>query len=403
MFELDNDFESGVDIRVIGVGGGGNNAVNRMINSNIKGVQFIAANTDRQALSKSGASTVICIGEQTTNGKGAGANPEIGAKAAVESEDLIKEAIKGADIVFIAAGMGGGTGTGAAPVVAKIAREMGILTVGIVTKPFDFEREKRMLQANEGVRELSKYVDSLVVIPNQRLKEIPNQKLTLMNAFAIADDVLKRGVQSISNLINETGFVNLDFADVSAVMRDAGLAYMGVGEASGENKAVEAAKMAIASPLLETSIKGAQGILVNITISSDVELDEVDAASSMITEEAAANANIIWGANFDDSLEDTVKVTIIATGFDKSLNKSSTVDPETVNAESIIQPQKISAEDDYSDIIDIINKNRDKTVSNDFTDKYWFKFKQMIEDTTNNCVFDFVISNIKMKYPVRKV
>ena len=370
MFELDNDFESGVDIRVIGVGGGGNNAVNRMINSNIKGVQFIAANTDRQALSKSGASTVICIGEQTTNGKGAGANPEIGAKAAVESEDLIKEAIKGADIVFIAAGMGGGTGTGAAPVVAKIAREMGILTVGIVTKPFDFEREKRMLQANEGVRELSKYVDSLVVIPNQRLKEIPNQKLTLMNAFAIADDVLKRGVQSISNLINETGFVNLDFADVSAVMRDAGLAYMGVGEASGENKAVEAAKMAIASPLLETSIKGAQGILVNITISSDVELDEVDAASSMITEEAAANANIIWGANFDDSLEDTVKVTIIATGFDKSLNKSSTVDPETVNAESIIQPQKISAEDDYSDIIDIINKNRDKTVSNDFTDKY---------------------------------
>ena len=369
-FELDNDFESGVDIRVIGVGGGGNNAVNRMINSNIKGVQFIAVNTDRQALVKSGASTIICIGEQTTNGKGAGANPDIGEKAAHESEEAIKESIKGADIVFIAAGMGGGTGTGAAPVVAKIARELGILTVGIVTKPFSFERERRMLQAEAGIVELSKYVDSLVVIPNERLKEISKQKLTLMNAFAIADDVLRRGVQSISNLINETGFVNLDFADVSAVMKDAGLAYMGVGEASGENRAVEAAKMAIASPLLETSIKGAQGILVNITASPEVELDEIDEASSMITSEAATNANIIWGTNFDESLEDTVKVTIIATGFDKKSNKNVAVDVDDVNVETIIQGQKMSAEDDYSDIIDIINKNRDKTVSSDFDENY---------------------------------
>lgn len=369
-FELDNDFESGVDIRVIGVGGGGGNAVNRMINSNIKGVQFITVNTDRQALVKSGASTIICIGEQTTNGKGAGANPDIGEKAAHESEDAIREAIRGADIVFIAAGMGGGTGTGAAPVVAKIARELGVLAVGIVTKPFSFERERRMLQAEAGIKELSKYVDSLVVIPNERLKEITTQKLTLMNAFAIADDVLRRGVQSISNLINETGFVNLDFADVSAVMKDAGLAYMGVGEAKGEGRAVEAAKMAIASPLLETSIKGAQGILVNITASPEVELDEIDEASSMITSEAAANANIIWGTNFDESLEDTVKVTIIATGFDKMPSKVVTIDPEEVSVESIKQGQKISAEDDYSDIIDIINKNRDKTITSDFNENY---------------------------------
>ena len=226
-FELDNDFESGVDIRVIGVGGGGNNAVNRMINSNIKGVQFIAVNTDRQALAKSGASKIICIGEETTNGKGAGANPDVGEKAALESEALIREAIDGADMVFIATGMGGGTGTGAAPVVARIAREMGILAVGIVTKPFKFEGTRRMLQADMGIMELSKYVDSLVVIPNERLKEISKQKLTLMNAFAIADDVLKHGVKSISDLINEAGFVNLDFADVTTVMKDAGLAHMG--------------------------------------------------------------------------------------------------------------------------------------------------------------------------------
>ena len=369
-FELDNDFESGVDIRVIGVGGGGNNAVNRMINSNIKGVQFIAINTDRQALAKSGASNIICIGEQTTNGKGAGANPDVGEKAAIESEATIREAIDGADMVFIATGMGGGTGTGAAPVVARIAREMGVLTVGIVTKPFKFEGTRRMLQADMGIMELSKYVDSLVVIPNERLKEISKQKLTLMNAFAIADDVLKHGVKSISDLINEAGFVNLDFADVTAVMKDAGLAHMGVGEAKGENKAIEAAKMAIASPLLETSIKGAHGILVNITVSPGVELDEVDEASSMIADEAAANANIIWGANFDESLEDTVKVTIIATGFDKLPNKNASVNPENVSADSIKQGESISAEDDYSDIIDIINKNREKTTNNDFNNKY---------------------------------
>lgn len=369
-FELDNDFESGVDIRVIGVGGGGNNAVNRMINSNIKGVQFIAVNTDRQALAKSGASKTICIGETTTGGKGAGANPNVGEQAAIESTEAIKEAIEGADMVFIATGMGGGTGTGAAPIVAKIAKEMGVLTVGIVTKPFKFEGGRRMSQADSGIKELSKYVDSLVVIPNERLKEVTKQKLTLMNAFAIADDVLKHGVKSISDLINVAGFVNLDFADVSAVMRDAGLAHMGVGEAKGENKAVEAAKAAIASPLLETSIKGAHGILLNITVSPGVELEEVDIASSMIAEEAAVDANIIWGANFDETLEDTMKVTIIATGFDKMPNKNIVVDVDSISEETIKTGAQVSADDDFSDIIDIINKNRDKSVNNDFGGKF---------------------------------
>ncbi len=369
-FELDNDFESGVDIRVIGVGGGGNNAVNRMINSNIKGVQFIAINTDRQALAKSGASNTICIGENTTGGKGAGANPSVGEQAALESEQAIKSAIEGADMVFIATGMGGGTGTGAAPVVARIAKELGVLTVGIVTKPFKFEGARRMSQADSGIRELSKYVDSLVVIPNERLKEISKQKITLMNAFATADEVLRHGVKSISDLINNAGFVNLDFADVSAVMRDAGLAHMGVGEATGENKAVEAAKMAIASPLLETSIKGAHGILVNITVSPGVELDEVDEASSMIADEAAFDANIIWGASFDENLEDTVKVTIIATGFDRLPNANVTLDPEAITPETLKTGPQITAEDDCSDIIDIINKNRDKAVKDDFGTKY---------------------------------
>lgn len=369
-FELDNDFESGVDIRVIGVGGGGNNAVNRMINSNIKGVQFIAINTDRQALAKSGASNTICIGENTTGGKGAGANPAVGEQAAIESEQTIKSAIEGADMVFIATGMGGGTGTGAAPVVARIAKELGVLTVGIVTKPFKFEGARRMSQADSGIKELSKYVDSLVVIPNERLKEISKQKITLMNAFATADEVLRHGVKSISDLINDAGFVNLDFADVSAVMRDAGLAHMGVGEAKGENKAVEAAKMAIASPLLETSIKGAHGILVNITVSPGVELDEVDEASSMIADEAAYDANIIWGASFDETLEDTVKVTIIATGFDKLPNTNVVVDPDSITPETLKSAPQITAEDDCSDIIDIINKNRDKPVKDDFGTKY---------------------------------
>ncbi|MBQ7226007.1 MAG: cell division protein FtsZ [Clostridia bacterium] len=369
-FEFDNDFESGVDIRVVGVGGGGNNAVNRMILSNIKGVQFIAINTDRQALARCGAANKICIGESVTRGNGAGANPEMGLRSAEESADEIREAIEGADMVFIATGMGGGTGTGAAPVVARIAKELGILTVGIVTKPFKFEGNRRMSQADSGIAELSKYVDSLVVIPNERLKEFTQEKITIMNAFGIADDVLKHGVKSISDLINVAGFVNLDFADVSSVMKEAGMAHMGVGEASGPNKAVEAAKKAIASPLLETSIKGANGILINITVSTDVGLDEADAASSMVTEEAAHDANIIWGVNFDEALTDTVKVTIIATGFDKANTRA--VKQSTVAEGDLedIKPVPKIQEEDYSDIIDIINKNKDKGIQGDYDDKY---------------------------------
>lgn len=364
-FELDNDFESGVDIRVIGVGGGGNNAVNRMISSNIKGVEFIAINTDRQALLRCGAAKKICIGEKITRGNGAGANPEIGTMAAEESSSEIKEAIKGADMVFVATGMGGGTGTGAAPVVARIAKELGVLTVGIVTKPFKFEGSRRMLQADRGIAELEKHVDSLVVIPNDRLKEISAQKLTLMNAFGIADDVLKHGVKSISDLINVAGFVNLDFADVSSVMKDAGMAHMGVGEATGENKAVEAAKKAIASPLLETSIKGASGILVNITVSPGVELDEADEASTMITSEAAGNANIIWGVNFDETLEDTIKVTIIATGFEKASQESV----DEIDLEKLKDSSKVTV-DECDDIIEMINKKRERNTASDFDSKY---------------------------------
>ena len=369
-FELDNDFESGVDIRVIGVGGGGNNAVNRMILSNIKGVQFIAINTDRQALARCGAANKICIGEAVTRGNGAGANPEMGLRSAEESADEIRAAVEGADMVFIATGMGGGTGTGAAPVVARIAKELGILTVGIVTKPFKFEGNRRMDQADKGIAELSKYVDSLVVIPNERLKEFTQEKITIINAFGIADDVLKHGVKSISDLINVTGFVNLDFADVSSVMKEAGMAHMGVGEASGSNKAVEAAKKAISSPLLETSISGANGILINITVSPDVGLDEADAASSMITEEAARDANIIWGVNFDETLTDTVKVTIIATGFDRPSSRGGQRAPVAEEELEDIKPVPQIKEDDYSDIIDIINKNRDKGVQGDFDEKY---------------------------------
>ena len=356
-FELDNEFDSGVDIRVVGVGGGGNNAVNRMISSNVKGVQFIAVNTDRPALLKSGAAVKLCIGEEVTRGNGAGANPEMGLRAAEESAEQIREALIGADMVFIATGMGGGTGTGAAPVVARISKELGILTVGIVTKPFKFEGNRRMNQADAGITELSKHVDALVVIPNERLKEVSEEKITLMNAFAIADDVLKRGVQSISDLINNVGFVNLDFADVTAIMKNAGLAHMGIAEAKGENKAIEAARAAISSPLLETSIKGAHGIIINITVSPEIGLDEVSDASAMITDEAAPDANIIWGATFDSSLEDTIRITIIATGFDKLPNKNVKIDASSVDEIELKKSTEIG-DDDCTDIINMINKAR---------------------------------------------
>lgn len=317
IFEHDDTLESGVNIKVVGVGGGGNNAVNRMISTNIRGVEFVAINTDRQALRKSDASNQIVIGEKITKGFGAGADPSIGSRAAEESIDDIKDILEGTDMVFVTAGMGGGTGTGAAPVVARVAREMGILTVGIVTKPFPFEGPRRMRQAETGIAELSEFVDALVVIPNERLRQISDTRITLSNAFEIADDVLRRGVQSISDLINVPGFINLDFADVTSVMSNAGYAHMGVGSATGKDKAELAAKAAISSPLLETSIKGASGILISISASPDVGLEDVDLASTMIANEASPEANVIWGVAFDSELEDEMKITIIATGFEK--------------------------------------------------------------------------------------
>ena len=335
-FEHDDLLESGVSIKVVGVGGGGNNAVNRMISTNIRGVEFIAVNTDKQALRSSNAPNQIVIGEKITRGHGAGANPEIGQRAAEENTEEIKSALAGADMVFIATGMGGGTGTGAAPVVARIAKEMDILTVAIVTKPFIFEGSRRMRQAEEGIRQLSQYVDSLVIIPNERLKQVSDTRITLFNAFEIADDVLRRGVQSISELINVPGFINLDFADVTSVMHDAGFAHMGVGSATGKDKAELAAKAAISSPLLETSIKGATGILVSISISPDVGLEDADLASTMIANEASPDANVIWGVAFDPDLDDEMKITIIATGFEKDAEEAleNSAKQETVAAKS---------------------------------------------------------------------
>ena len=322
-FDFEPVYDSGVNIKVIGVGGGGNNAVNRMISTNIRGVEFIAVNTDNQALDSSCATKKLVIGEKITRGKGAGSNPDVGKRSAEESIELIKAAIEGADMVFVTAGMGGGTGTGAAPVIAKAARDLGILTVGIVTKPFAFEGLRRSKQAEAGIVELSKFVDSLIVIPNERLKQVEDNHITLANAFEIADDVLRRGVHSVSTLINVPGFINLDFADVTTVMKNAGYAHMGVGSAKGEDKAQLAAMAAISSPLLETSIAGAMGVLVSITASEDIQLEEIDAASQMIYEEAHPDANIIWGAAFDPTLEDEMRVTIIATGFDNVKSRTT--------------------------------------------------------------------------------
>ena len=322
--ETEEYYDSGVKIKVIGVGGGGGNAVNRMLNSNIHGVEFITVNCDRQALAASKAKTKVIIGERITHGHGAGSKPDIGKQAAEENLDDLKQILSGAHMVFITTGMGGGTGTGAAPVVAKLAKDMGILTIGIVTKPFAFEGKRRMIQAEAGLENLRQYVDSLIVIPNERLKQISENKITLLNAFVYADDVLRHGVQSISDLISSHGIVNLDFADVSSVMKDAGFAHMGVGEGKGKDKAEIAAKMAVTSPLLETAISGATGILINITASPDISLDEVETASALVSNEAHPEATIIWGLAFDEKLDDTIKVTVIATGFEDAGKKATT-------------------------------------------------------------------------------
>lgn len=351
------DFEEKVvSIKVIGVGGAGNNVVNRMLDAGVGGVEFVVVNTDKQDLNKSNCKNKIQIGEKLTGGMGAGSKPEIGQKSAEESKAAISKVLEGTDMVFITAGMGGGTGTGAAPIIADLAHEAGILTVGVVTKPFKFEGANRMKQAEMGITNLSDKVDSLIIIPNDRLKYVTDQKITFANAFGIADDVLKQAVQSISELVgySEHVNINLDFADVSAIMKDAGRAHMGVGSATGRDKAEQAAMAAVASPLLETSINGAMGVLINITGSSDLGLDDVETAASIVQEAANPEANIIFGSAFDDSLQDEMRVTVIATGFDDKKTAAPRVGAFSANVE---KSRPVEDDSDIDAIFKIFNKN----------------------------------------------
>jgi len=315
----DNTFTRAASIKVVGVGGAGGNAVNRMQQTGIISVEFISINTDAQALRFSNASYKLHIGDKLTGGRGAGGNPEVGRKAAEESRDDIEAAIKDADMVFITAGMGGGTGTGAAPIVAQISHDLGILTVGVVTKPFEFEGRRRMEQANGGIAELKEHVDALLVIPNERLRFISPEKITLANAFAAADDVLAQAVQSISDLINIPGIINLDFMDVTTIMKDAGYAHMGIGRGAGPDKAEKAAAAAISSPLLETSINGARGVIVNFLTSPDIDLADINTAATLIKDAAHEDVNFIFGVAFDESLEDCMNITVIATNFEDNV------------------------------------------------------------------------------------
>ena len=374
-FGLDTGVENVVRIKVIGVGGGGNNVVNRMVRSGTRGVDFVAVNTDKQALNVSSATYKIQVGEKLTHGQGAGSDPEVGRKSAEESRAQISKALEDTDMVFITAGMGGGTGTGGAPIVAEIAREQGILTVGVVTKPFGFEGRRRMQQAEKGIEELQGKVDSLVIIPNERLKHATDQKITFANAFEIADDVLRQAVQSISDLIRDTGFINLDFADVTAIMKNAGMAHMGVGRAAGKGKAEEAARMAISSPLLETSIHGARGVLINVTGSMDIGLEEVEQAASLVQDAVHPDALTIFGATFDESMDDEIRVTVIATGFADGKSAAAAAPAEekkAAEAKPGIEPinyeedkaaaeaeKKAEEEDDpFADIFKIFNRER---------------------------------------------
>ncbi|AFS78318.1 cell division protein FtsZ [Gottschalkia acidurici 9a] len=342
MFDFDVNMDQFAHIKVVGVGGGGNNAVNRMIENGVKGIEFVTVNTDRQALHSSKAESRLQIGEKLTRGLGAGANPDIGMKAAEESRNEIEEVLKGADMIFITAGMGGGTGTGAAPVVAEVAKELGILTVGVVTKPFMFEGRRRMLHAERGIEELKQRVDTLVTIPNDRLLQVAEKKTTIVEAFKMADDVLRQGIQGISDLIAVPALINLDFADVKTIMYDQGLAHMGIGKGSGENRATEAAKQAIQSPLLETSIEGAKGVLLNITGGANLGIFEVNEAADLIRQSVDPDANIIFGAGVDESLNDEIKITVIATGFD--VKKKEVVPKEKVNTDKENE-EKPSAEE----------------------------------------------------------
>ncbi len=343
MLEFDIQDESHIaKIKVIGTGGGGNNAVNHMVSTGLQGVEYIAVNTDKQALYNSVADYKLQIGAKMTKGLGAGADPAIGKKAAFESEAEIEGLLSGADMVFITAGMGGGTGTGSAPVIAEVAKRLGILTVGVVTEPFKFEGKRRMSAAKDGLEELKKHVDTLVMVPNDKLLEVADSSTSMVNAFKLADNVLLQGVQGISDLITIPGLVNLDFADVSTVMREQGIAHMGVGVAEGENKAVKAVNKAIESPLLSTSIQGARGVLLNITGNAEMNLFEINEAAEIITEKADPEANIIFGSVIDENMGDRIKVTIIATGFENG-DEIKTLE---VNSEE--QPVKSGKEQEKS-------------------------------------------------------
>ena len=368
---VDSVEESGImidgtaTIKVIGVGGGGTNAVNRMVDSGIRGVEFVAVNTDRQALLLSKAASKIQIGEKITRGLGAGANPDIGAQAAEESKAEITEALRGADMVFVTAGMGGGTGTGAAPIVAACAKEMGILTIGVVTKPFTFEGKKRLSQADRGIESLKGKVDTLVVIPNDKLLQIIDRKTSIVEAFKMADDVLRQGVQGISDLIAVPGLVNLDFADVKTIMLNTGMAHMGIGRASGENRAEDAAKQAIQSPLLETSIEGARGVIINITGGANLGLHEVNTAAELVQRSVDPEANIIFGAVIDESLDEDIVITVIATGFEKDIKAGANVPVGEIVSKawdkkinSIPTPTESSNSSNDLDIPSFLRKNK---------------------------------------------
>ena len=341
-------------IKVVGVGGGGTNAVNRMVDAGLRGVEFIAVNTDAQALAMCDADVKIHIGSKITRGLGAGANPDIGYQAAIESKDELRDAIKGANMVFVTAGKGGGTGTGAAPVIAELAKELGALTVGVVTRPFMFEGKRRARQAEDGIRELREKVDTLIIIPNDRLLQVVERRTSIIDAFKVADDVLRQGVQGITDLITVPGLINLDFADVRTVMKEAGSALMGIGVAGGENRAVEAAKAAISSPLLEASVEGAMGILLNITGGADLGLFEVNEAAEIISSAADADCNIIFGAVVDPSLGDEVRVTVIATGFDgPRVTASRPVESAKAPAPDIFGAEPKPTFDVADDVLDI--------------------------------------------------
>ena len=376
-FYLDEEVTNATNIKVVGVGGGGGNAVNRMVVSGLKDVEFVAMNTDAQALQSSKATQKVQLGAKLTKGRGAGADPEIGQRAAEESKDEILRALKGCQMVFVTAGMGGGTGTGAAPVVAEVAKEQGILTVGIVTKPFMFEGSRKMKKAEKGISSLLKNVDSLIVIPNEKLKSVSTEKITLRNAFEIADSVLKQGVESISGLISDSSYINLDFADVRAIMKDAGRAHMGIGRASGENRAQEAAKMAISSPLLETSIDEAMGVIIFFVVPADVGLDEVDEAATLITSTANEEATIIWGARFDPNMTDEFKVTVVATGFENAKKNKKDDDFSRAAKADLIGDKNGNWFDDED--FDVINWSSKTThLNDDESEKYLESIKAVL-------------------------